>query len=70
MNPDVVGKGFATVGVGPGSALGRISAGRNPSRGRRWGWKSVGLVVASGVSVDMNLGKCEAGREGSVSSMG
>jgi len=35
--PPLVGNGFATVGVGPGSALGNVSAGRNPRWGRRWG---------------------------------
>jgi hypothetical protein len=37
----LIGNGFATVGVGPGSALGSIRAGRNPRRGRRWGWERV-----------------------------
>lgn len=66
----LVGKGFATVGVGPGSALGSMSAGRKPRRGRRWGWKRVGLVVARGVRVDINRGKWDWGRDGRVSSMG
>jgi hypothetical protein len=30
--PPLEGNGFVTVGVGPGSALGNISAGRNPRR--------------------------------------
>lgn len=70
MNDCVVGNGFATVGVGPGSELGSISAGRNCRRGRRWGWKSVGLVDARGVKVDIYLGKWEESKEGRVSSIG
>ena len=70
MNEWDVGNGFATVGVGPGSEVGSISAGRNWRRGRRWGWKRVGLVDARGVKVEMNLGKWKEGKEGSVSSIG
>ena len=64
VNDWVVVNGFATVGVGPGSELGSISAGRNWRRGRRWGWKRVGSVDARGVKVDINLGKWEEGKEG------
>lgn len=39
--PPLVENGLATVGVGPGSTLVSISAGRNPRRGRRWGWKKL-----------------------------
>jgi hypothetical protein len=46
--PPLEGNGFVTVGVGPGSALGNISAGRNPRRGRRCGWKRVGFVDLEG----------------------
>jgi len=49
--------GFATVGVEPGSALGRIRAGRKPRSGRRCCWTRVGFAVASGVRVDINFGR-------------
>jgi hypothetical protein len=49
----MVGNGFATVGVRPGSAL-CMRAGRKP---RRCGWKRVGIIIARGVRVDINLEK-------------
>jgi len=68
--PPLVGNGFETVGVAPGSALSRISAGGNLRRGQRWSWKRDGLVIARGVRVDMNFGNWDWGREGRVSSIG
>ena len=68
--PPLVGDGFATVGVGPVSAPGNISAGRNPRRGWRWGWNRVGFVNARGVMVEMNFGDLDRGREARVSSVG
>lgn len=56
--------------MGPGSALGSMSAGKNPRSGRRCGWNRVGFVVASGVRVEMNLGNWAGESEGRVSSMG
>ena len=67
MNDCVVGNGFATVGVGPGSELGSISAGINSRRGRRWGWER---VDARKVKVNINFGKWEEGRDGRLSSIG
>lgn len=49
------GKGRATVGVGPGSALGRMRPGSQRRRAGRWGAKREGEEVASGVRVIRNL---------------
>jgi hypothetical protein len=53
---------LATVGVGPGSAVGSISAGRNDRSAGRWGPKRVGWDVQSGVSVLRNVGRSACGR--------
>jgi hypothetical protein len=47
-----MGKGCATVGVGPQSALGRIKAGRKVRSSWRCGAKTLGAAVQRGVRVE------------------
>ena len=59
----LVENGLATVGVGPGSALGGMSTVRNLTivRGQRWSWKGIGLAVARRVRVNINFGNWDWG---------
>ena len=54
-----LGNGLATVGVGPQSAAGRISPGRNARRAFKCGAKRVGAEVQRGVREERNLARLD-----------
>lgn len=66
----MAGNGFATVGVGPESAVGIIKARKNDKSAGRWGVNSVGCEEQRGVNEPKNILRCTFGREGRVSSIG
>jgi hypothetical protein len=67
-----LGKGLATVGVGPQSVAGRMSAGRNARRALRCGAKRVGVDEHNGVNEERNFARLEGEdwRVGRVDSIG
>ena len=66
----MAGNGFATVGVGPESAVGMIKARKKDKSAGRWGANNVGCDEQSGVNEPKNVLRWTFGREGRVSSIG
>jgi hypothetical protein len=66
----VLGKGFATVGVGPESAVGMIKARKNDNSAIICGANRAGCEEQRGVSEIKNVFRCTFGRDGRVSSIG